>query len=65
MVENGRANGKLGVDEGVEVNALNILTDKGQASVAAEIVGEFLNSEIGHEMGHLQGYKYMIVKRLI
>lgn len=64
-VGNARAHRELGVYKGVEVDAFEILTDKGQTGMRAEVVGEFLDNGIGHEKVHLLGERYMMAKRLI
>jgi hypothetical protein len=37
-----------------------MLTDKGQTGMGAEVVGDFLDNEIGHGKDHLRGEEYLM-----
>lgn len=42
------AHGVSGVDQGVEIDALEVLANQGQASVLAQVVGQLFDDKIGH-----------------
>jgi hypothetical protein len=50
------------IDREVDVDALEILADKGQSGVGTEAVGQLFNNEIGHVEVHPRGEKYMRAK---
>jgi hypothetical protein len=60
-----RAHGKLWINQGIDVDALEVFADKGQSGVGAEVVWQLFNNEVGHVWVHLQGEQYMRPKSLI
>jgi len=60
-----RAHGELRIDQGVEVNALEVFADKGQSGVGAEVLGQFFDHKFVHVWTHLLGEQYMRSKLMI
>ena len=60
-----RAHGKLRINQGIDVDPLEIFADKSQSGVGTEIVGQLFNNEVGHVWVHLRGESYMRTKSLI
>jgi len=60
-----RANWVSRIDQGIDLDRLEILADKGQTGVRAEVVGQFLDNEVGHGTSHLSGERHFNIKPLI
>ena len=43
-----RANRESRINQGIEIDLLEILANKCQSSMAAEVVGQFLDNKVGH-----------------
>ena len=53
------------IDQGVDIDALEIFANECQASMRTQIVGQFFDNEVGHACVHLQGEQYFTPKSLI
>ena len=60
-----RAYGELQIDKGVDVNALEVFTDKGKACMGTEVAGKLFDNKGGHVWVHLRGDQYTPSKLLI
>jgi hypothetical protein len=52
-VGHARANGESRLNQGFDLDGLEILTKKCQTSVGAEVVGQFFDNEVGLVYSHL------------
>lgn len=64
-VGDARAHGKARIDQGGQVDVFEILPHQSQARLAAEVVGQFFDNEVGHVAAHLQGELQVRAKSLI
>jgi len=53
------------IDPSVEVDALEVLAHQRQAGLAAQVVGQWFEHEIGHHGLHLEGETQTGIKSLI
>ena len=60
-----RAHGEFGIDQRIDIDALEIFANKSQASMGAQVIGQFFDNEVGHVRIHLLGEQYMRTKSLI
>lgn len=49
-----RAHGEPRIDQGIDVDALEVLTDTRQSGVQAESVGPLFDNKVGHVLAHLR-----------
>ena len=64
-VGNDRAHRELGVDQRINIDALEAFTDKCQASMGAEVVRQFFDMEVDHVRSRLLSESCMRAKSLI
>jgi hypothetical protein len=64
-VGNASANWKGRINQRVDLDGLEILANKCQASVRTEVVGQLFDNEVGHVCSHLQGELHFKPKPLI
>jgi len=64
-IGNAGANWENRIDQGIDVDGLEILANKCQAGMRAKIVGQFFDNEVGHGKSHLLGEYHFTPKSLI
>jgi len=64
-VGNARAHWKSRINQRVDLDGFEILSNKCQTSVSTKVVGQLFDNEIGHVRAHLQGEPHLKPKPLI
>lgn len=57
--------GNFGIDLGIDVDALEIFTDKSLSGMGADILGQLFNNKVSHVWVPFMGEQYMQTKSLI
>ena len=60
-----RAHGELRIDQGIDVDALEVFADRSQSDVGTEVVAQFFDNKVGHVRIHLVGEWNMRSKSFI
>jgi len=60
-----RAHRKARIDQRIELDALEVFANERQAGLIAQVAGQLLEDEIGHDLLHLRGEEDYVAKLLI